>query len=165
MKNFLFLFLALFLFACKKEVSPEFSGTATLKINGELKQLKAESIFPSSPFATNTFNIKFYDGNVTNLFLSAQKTGNISANNNTIFPFGVSGTDGASAGLTTDLVKDDTYYVAPSAIPSNGSQGNIVIDKWTSDEIEGTFSFFAVGQNKPTVQVKVTEGKFSVKRN
>ncbi len=163
MKTILFLCAIFFLLSCKKETNPTFSGSVTMKINGEMKQLNVENISPFPPFASNLFSIKFYDGNVTNLFLSVQKTGDIASNSTIIFPFGVS-SDGAGAGLTTDIVKDDVYYFAPIAA-ANAPQGSVLISKWTDNEIEGTFSFNAVGQNKPNAKVSVKEGKFSVRRN
>ncbi len=132
-----------------------------MKINGQLKQLHVDNVFP---WGIGTTGIKFYDGDVTNLSLLVQKAGDVNANTTTTFPFGtIPSSDGASGGLTTDIVKDDVFYVAPIAMPSM-PQGNVVISKWTNEEIERTFSFTAVGQNKPNVSIEVTEGKFYVKK-
>ncbi|SFF56509.1 hypothetical protein [Thermoflexibacter ruber] len=161
MKNAFFLSVFIFLLvSCKKETNPEFSGNATMKINGNATQMRIESVWP---FASNIVNVKFSGENSINLNLTIQKTGDIERNKNTNFPFGITSGDNAGASLVTEGISGEYVFVtSPKTL--GVEQGSVNISKWTDNEVEGSFNFIAVGQSKTDVKVNVTEGKFYVKR-
>lgn len=161
MKHLLILLVASFLLSsCKKE-EKDFVGTATFKIDNQLKVVNFDA---TSAFYTNTLSVYFVDNqNTTLLNLNLQRKNT----NTTVFPFECcKDNDRAGAALVVDRVSpQETRFVTPNDPQStNIQQGNIKISRWTDNEIEGTFDFVAVGQSNANERINVTEGKFYVKR-
>ncbi len=163
MKNLIFLSLFLLLLSCKKDVEPEFTGTASIKVDGQTKQLVFNNY---STFSTSMISMSFKDADNTSFNLTLQKSGNINSNNNLIFPFVCcDAIDRAGANLVANL-KGESFFNTPTNPDALGiQQGRVLLIKWTESEVEGTFSFIGVGQINPNTRVEVTEGKFFVKRN
>lgn len=164
MKKLAFIIFLLLQLSCSKKQEPEFSGTISFKVDGQLKALQIDK---SLNFTMGLADFIFINADRELLSLSVQKSGNINTNTNTIFPFCSCDGDNATANL---IINKKEEYVFNSFIFSKPNtpvmpQGNVVITKWTLSEIEGTFDFTAIGQKNENLKLSITEGKFSVKRN